>query len=250
MKLLVLLLSLLILHFLPFIKIKANTLLNVYAQLWLQTFRQQRWFQGVAGPIVMAVIPIIVVNLARGLLVTDFIVSLLVMCLCLSVTDQYLPAFMTSPQTLSLANQAIPPSELWRVSYRWVTPIFWYLFLGTTGLLLYTFFWYSAFCRSMPMWQTTAVKVYETAAWLPCRFVGLAYAISGRVKPALKVWGEWLMADYRTNHAYMLACAAAAYSAKPNESTDQGYQHLLRDAQILLLGLFAVINMLVTLLTN
>lgn len=250
MKLLVLLLSLLVLHFLPLIKIKANVWLNTYAQLWLQTFRQQRWFQGVAGPMVMAIMPIIVVNLARGLLVSDFLVSLLAMCLCLSVTDQYAPLYMTPPQTLSLANQATPPSELWRVCYRLVTPVFWYLFLGTTGLLLYTFFWYAAFCSSMPVWQNMAVKVYETAAWLPCRFVGLAYAISGRVKPTLKVWGEWLMLDYRANHAYILACAAAAYSAKQNESSDQGYQYLLRDAQILLLGLFAVINMLVTLLTN
>lgn len=250
MKLLVLLLSLVLLHFLPIIKIKANALVNAYTQLWLQSFQRQQWFQSMAGPIIIAIIPIMIVFLTRHLLISDFAVSLLAVCICLSVTDQYTPSYRAPPHALSSVNPATQPSDVWRVNYRLVTPIFWYLFLGSAGLFLYTIFLYAAFCSSVPQWQILATKIYETAAWLPCRLLGCAYAISGRIQPALKIWGEWLMMDYRANHAFLLACAQAAHTPKPDVSTDISYQNLLRDAQIVLLGLFAVVNMLVTLLTN
>lgn len=247
MKLLVLILCLLALHFLNAPRKKLSQVFSAYAYLWINVFGKLKWFNTVAGPLLFAAVLDIAVYFSTLIPLLSFIVAIVLLLVCLSVTHEFCPRFVS----FSVASQASNdtdlstlPSELWQVNYRYVTPLFWYLFLGSTGLIFYTCLLYAAFCPTMPMWRDSAHKAFEIAAWLPSRITGLAYALAGNGKATMKIWGELLMADYRANHAFLQSCATTAYQAKEGVSDTIGYKKLLRDVGILLLGLFAIIAML------
>ena len=201
------------------------------------------------GVVLIALVPGILANLITqsyfAPLLINVIVNVIVVLFCLSVTHELRPAFMNARVSpLVTSDFAAVPAELWQVNYYYVAPLFWYLILGPLGIIFYTCFLYASFCTTMPTWQSSANRIMEMTAWLPSRLTGLVYAFAGEMKPTLKIWSELLMTDSQANHIFLLSCAEAAQPEKSGPAATTRYHKLLRDSEILLLGLFAVLAIL------
>lgn len=243
MKLLVLLLCLMAIQYAHVPRSKLSHFFAVYQQLWINALQKQAWFHKLTGLMVVAVASAVVVYwLALIPGIGELIVSIAVVLVGLSVAHEHLPDYQSAPlAALNPPHLSIIPSQLWQVNYYFITPLFWYLILGPAALMAYSVFVAAARCPTLFAWQALAKQLVELAAWLPCRLTGLAYAFSGNIKATLKVWTELLTLDTPSNHAFLLHCA---YAACQDSNSPKAYQKLLRDSEILLLGLFAILVLL------
>lgn len=247
MKLLILLVCLIAFQYLHVPRAKLTRWFGAYVHLWINLLGKQNWFNSLGGVFLLAIVPVIAFSFSVKVPFLPLALAIVIVLFCLSVTHELSPAFINphgnAPSMQHVDYQAIP-SALWQFNYYFITPLFWFLILDVFGILFYTCFLYASFCPSMPRWQATAGRVVEMAAWIPSRITAIGYAFAGNLKPCLKVWSELLMTDSQSNHVFLLSCAQAAHQAKPELTPAITYLKLLRDAQILLLGLFAAFAML------
>ncbi len=247
MQLLVVFICLIALQFLHIPRAKLTHFFGSYIHLWVHFFANYRWFKSLGGIILLAIIPVLLLSLSETIYPLTVVLQIMVMLFCLSVCFELRPSLIDARQATPYASSldvSLIPNALWQVNYYFVTPLFWYLILGSFGLIFYTCFLYASFCNLMPSWQEIAKRLVEQAAWIPCRITGLAYGFAGDLKPTLKIWGELVMTDSQANHVFLLSCAQAAHQGKTDSAANVTYAKLLRDAEILLLGLFAVLAMI------
>lgn len=103
---------------------------------------------------------------------------------------------------------------------RWFAVVFWFYFLGPAGALFYRCVrWYTRTGSGSSEEQSALARYLYWLEWLPTRFLGLAFAITGNFAGCMHVWRERL--TERGGSADLLdACAEQALSGGATKADD------------------------------
>lgn len=102
---------------------------------------------------------------------------------------------------------------LWRAQTNIFAVLFWFIFLGPAGAVLYRF----SRLLSEQTYVEDSTQIRETAVfwvsyldWLPVRLLGLCFVLAGRFESTFKVWWSQIATGPKNNEAYLKACSHAA----------------------------------------
>lgn len=234
---------------LPFIQnwVHRFPLLSRYVDFLDKLFGERGWYSGNAGLLlVLAACAIILqtLSLACGNGLLGFIFQSVILIFAIQLIGSILFSaskveFLPHAMDAAILNEL--PSRVWEVNYRIVTPLFWYMFFGVLGLMAYMML---AYLQQNSRWQMLARTWLEIACWLPARVLSFAYAVAGNFSQGLKIMAEFFAAGAQYNQYLLQNCALASLMRKDNENIQVNIDRLVRDALILLAGLYALAAML------
>ena len=250
MKLLVLIALLLVFQWKTvWFKFQAWGAFNFYMRWCEKLCGKQQWYQsglGLGAVVIIASFIVISINKILPSEILQLIFQVFVVV--------WLMVRLSTYQIEKLNLQALPgvvdgqaltrvPPSVWTVNYVWVAPIFWYLFTGLLGITAYVLL---AFLQQngTPYWRLKARMALEVLAWIPARFLGLAYGLVGNMQAGLKMWGEVVAAGMPYNAFFLEACALSSLLVKSSETQESAFQRVQRDALILLLGVYSLMALL------
>lgn len=176
--------------------------------------------------------------------ITLFIAAFVLLA-CIAEVARY-PESLMLP-AMNAVKIAVLPETVWQINRHYVTPFFWFGLLGAPGALAYAMT--VSFEQSTnPLWQAWAKKAASMFEWLPARLLGFAYAIVGNFSATMTIWLDLLPAPSESNHYFLIQTLSRAANLTADIDAYKAQaiaQKLMRDALIVLAGIFAVLVMVV-----
>lgn len=120
--------------------------------------------------------------------------------------------------------------------------IFWFMFLGPAGAILYRLNEHLTHRYRWKEVQPSAQYMQLLLDWIPVRLMGLSFALMGNFYKTMRVWRDRLFHKPEENNQFLNACGMAAVSFQ-DEDHDSAIYRLLNLSLVSWLVAFLVITM-------